>query len=313
MTYSGPAGVAILMGLFDGAPWISTQLQSFLDQDHANWTLTVADDGSSDAGPEIVEAFGQRNRDRRVTLVAGPRRGFAANFLTLLRDHTGDVPYVALSDQDDQWLPERLSRGIAALAPFGALPALYCARTIQCDAFLRPMRISPLWPRPFGMANALVQNVAAGNTIMLNRAMADQARRSAPWAVKAGVVAHDWWLYILASAIGGAVVQDDAPVLRYRLHASNAMGRNDTPRARWLRARRLFNGTFAGWIDANLAALSQEHDHLTPEARRAVSGFPGLRAPGVVERLSALRRLGLYRHGRIDDLLMRGAVVAGRL
>jgi hypothetical protein len=91
------------------------------------------------------------------------------------------------------------------------------------------------------------------------------------------------------------------------------MGRNDTPRARWLRARRLLNGTFAGWIDANLAALSQEHDHLTPEARRAVSGFPGLRAPGVVERLSALRRLGLYRHGRIDDLLMRGAVVAGRL
>jgi len=50
--------------------------------------------------------------------VAGPKRGAAANFLSLLRrapERTPEGHWLAFSDQDDVWLPDKLSRGIAAL------------------------------------------------------------------------------------------------------------------------------------------------------------------------------------------------------
>ena len=79
--------------------------------------------------------------------------------------------WIAFADQDDQWLAGKLSRAIAALAAKDPeVPALYCSRTWITDENLRGRRLSPSRPKPPGFANALVQNIAGGNTIVLNGA-----------------------------------------------------------------------------------------------------------------------------------------------
>ena len=306
--------VVIIMGLYNGAPFVDEQLASIAAQDHQNWTLIVSDDGSTDTGPDQVRRFADGAGKGRVTFVQGPGRGFAQNFLSLLRHPAASAAdYVAISDQDDKWLPIRLSRGIAALHPQGDRPALCCARTVVCDATLGPLHISPLWPRPFALRNALVQNVASGNTILLNRTMARVAADAAPAAQAANIAAHDWWLYQLASASGAHVVQDDCPVLHYRQHGANSMGRNDTLSARMGRVAQVLDSTFARWIDANCLALSSVPQFLTPDAGALLSQMPSLRAASSGARLRALQDTGLYRQGKAGDLALWAAAALGKL
>lgn len=300
--------VAILMGLYNGAAFLDAQLASIAAQDHPNWSLIVSDDGSNDNGPDLLRRFADGPGAGRVTLVQGPRRGFAQNYLSLLRHpETGQAAYVALSDQDDIWLPTRLSRGVAALRDRHERPALCCARTVVCDAALKPLHLSPLWPRAFSMRNAMVQNVASGNTILMNRAMADRALKAAPAAQTADIAAHDWWLYLLATATGAAVVQDDHATLQYRQHAANSMGRNDTLSARFGRMSQIFDGTFARWIDANCQALSLIEPMLTPEAKAILSQIPELRAGTAAHRIRTFRAVGLYRQAKSGTVALMTA------
>ena len=311
---TGGRHVVILMGLLNGGRWIDTQLASIAAQDHQDWSLLVGDDGSSDDGPARIRDFARAHPGHDVALMPGPGGGFARNFLSLIEaSATTPRATLALSDQDDEWLPERLSRGLAALDAEGSGPTLYCGRTIVCTNDLRALHVSPLWSRPFSLQNALVQNVASGNTIMMNPEMAALARAAAPQAAAAGIVAHDWWLYQLATACGARVVQDSQPVLRYRQHAGNTMGRNDTARARLARIRQIHNGTFARWIDANRTALAGASPRLHPAAHDLLIAFHALRHPASHGRLTGLRQTGLYRQTQMGDRALWWATTIGRL
>ncbi len=297
--------VAILMALYEGERHLQAQLDSFREQTHRDWHLIVSDDGSKDGGPAILRGSGLP-----VTMIEGPRQGFAQNFLHLLTA-AGDAPYAALSDQDDVWLPEKLARAVDRLSRLPAgRPVLYCARTIICGPDLQPVAQSPRWRRPFGFANALVQNVAAGNTIVLNRAALDLAQAAV--AAAAGISAHDWWLYQIVTGAGGLVVRDDAPVLLYRQHEGNQMGRNDTARAALSRLSQIADGTFRRWIDANIAAL-MPLPMLTTESRTRLMRFAEAREAPLAARLRGLRRAGIYRQTRAANAAMWGAAAAGKL
>ncbi|MDZ4136517.1 MAG: glycosyl transferase, partial [Paracoccaceae bacterium] len=182
-----------------------------------------------------------------------------------------------------------------------------------CHADLTPIAPSPVWHRPFGFANALVQNVAAGNTIVLNRAALDLAQAASFAADAAGIVAHDWWLYQLVTGVGGQVIRDPEPVLLYRQHAGNQMGRNDTVAAAIWRLRRILRGEFRDWNARNIAALRPLADRLTPENQALLAGFATLRWQAAAGRLCGLARLGLYRQTRRAGLAMWLAAGLNRL
>lgn len=314
----GPeAEITILMALFNGARHLRAQLDSFAAQAGVDWALIVSDDGSTDAGPAILDAFAADHPGHAVRRIDGPRRGFAQNFLHLLMAAGPETPMVALSDHDDVWLPEKLARAAAALAdqPAGR-PALFCARTRIVGPQLEEGRLSPVWRRPFGFANALVQNVAAGNTIVLNRAaldLAQEAIRRAQAAGAADIVAHDWWLYQIVAGAGGRVIRDNRPALLYRQHPTNEMGRNDTARARIARIRKIAGGDFRDWNRRNIAALRAAGDLLTPGARATLDTFATLREAGPMGRLAGLRRAGLYRQTRPAGVMLWISALMGWL
>jgi len=304
--------VAVLLALYNGAAMVQDQLASIAFQSHRNWALIVSDDGSSDDGPARVRAFARADPAHDVTLVAGPRAGFAANFLWLLRAAGPSVPFAALSDQDDVWLPEKLARALAALArvPPGR-PALYGGRTTICDADLRPLRPSPLFRRPPGFGNALVQSIAGGNTMVLNRAALDLAQAASR---RTGhITAHDWWLYQLVSGAGGTVIYDPEPMTLYRQHGRNAIGAGDTLAASATRIWQVLNGRFRGWNEANLSALAAARPWLTPSAQEQLAAFARARTGPLRARLRALRRSGASRQTRRGHAALYLAAALGRL
>lgn len=302
--------VAILMGVFDGARFLPAQLDSIAAQRHGNWRLVASDDGSRDASPAILAAFAAA-WPGRVQLRRGPGQGFAANYLAMVAAEGGSGDWLAFADQDDVWLPDRLARGVAALAPFAG-PALYGSRSLVATADLARQRPSPRCPRPPSFRNALVQNLSGGNTLLANAA----AARLLAAAARAGpaVVAHDWWAYQLIAGAGGRVLHDPEPTVIYRQHGGNAIGAGVGWGPRLRRLRRLADGTFRRWSATNLAALAAAADLLTPEARDVLAEFAALRAdPLPWRRLRRLRRLGLYRQTRAASAALWLAVLTGRI
>ena len=304
------AKLAILLATYQGAPYLSAQLESFAAQSVSDWRLIASDDGSSDGTLEILEGFATKHP---VTRLEGPRLGATANFLSLLA-RAPDAQWTALSDQDDVWLPDRLARGVAALQGLEG-PALYCSATEVTDATLGHPSPSRSVPKPPGFRNALLQNIAAGNTILMNRAALDLARRHAPAVMQQvpGLAVHDWWLYQLITGVGGQVIYDPTPTLLYRQHGGNEIGVNRGARAALNRLMFLLSGRYRHWTEANLTAFQIAWEDLTPEVQRIVQDFAALRRMPLIPRLRAFRRLRLYRQTRVAQLTMWLGVLLGKI
>lgn len=308
--------VTILMATCNGADFLPAQLESFADQDHGDWSLLVSDDGSSDDSRARIEDFArmQAPRGREIRVIDGPGRGATANFLTLLSGLPEDPGWIALSDQDDVWLPERLSRGLKALAAHDE-PALYGSATwiVEGDD-LANRRRSPVFSHAPSFGNALVQSIAGGNTMLLNPAGAALARDAAREALSVGgPVTHDWWLYQLMSGCGGTVVRDETPTVLYRQHSGNLFGTNRGARAALARLTWILSGELARWNAQNFAALQASRARLLPGHRTLLEAYAGLRSLNMVSRLRRLRRLGLVRQDRAGQVALWVAAALGKL
>ncbi|WP_292324865.1 glycosyltransferase family 2 protein [Mesorhizobium sp.] len=292
--------VAVLLGTKDGAAFIDEQLSSLLAQSWPAIDLWVSDDGSADGTRSIVEAWRPRWDKGSLTLVDGPRKGFAANFRSMIVDPRIDADYYAFCDQDDIWEADRLESAIRWMEALDAeMPLLFCSRTATISETGVPAGHSPLFRRPPSFRNALVQSIAGGNTMLLNRAARMLLAKA---SARAEFVSHDWWAYLIITAAGGKVRYEPRPLVRYRQHGANLVGANVSWKARLSRLGRLFQGQFATWTDSNLTGLAANRDLLTREAALCLRLFIRARKGNVFRRFSLLSKSGVYRQTLMGTL-----------
>lgn len=303
--------VAILLCTYQGEKYLAAQLDSFAAQTFPSWKLWVSDDGSTDATLDELKAFAERHKPGQVTLQAGPRKGFVKNFMSLICEPTLHADYYALSDQDDIWHPDKLERALKWLrdVPQGQ-PALYCTRTELVDGAGQPIGFSPLFTRPPAFANALMQNVAGGNTMVMNNAARDLLLEA---GADIDVVAHDWWIYIVVSACGGCVHYDSEPSLRYRQHGDNLIGANAGLSARLLRIKMLFEGHLKMWTNQHIQALSPLLPKLTPANLVIYNRFISARQRSLLPRVVGIKRSGVYRQTLLGNLGLLAAALTNRI
>ena len=284
--------VLIIMATYNGEEFLPLQLASLEAQTHLHWRLYASDDGSTDNTVDILNRFAERIGIDRVTVVAGPRKGFAKNFLAALESAPPSAFY-AFSDQDDIWLPEKLASALAFLNEVSpGKPALYCGRTILADEAANMIGKSPLFRREASFANALVQSIGGGNTMVINA-----AARHAIVSCSEGVdvISHDWWAYQVVTGVGGVVYYDRNPQIYYRQHSSNLMGNNRAWRERIKRGITLLSGGFREWTQRNIDHLSRSEGFLTQENRNKLRKFRDGRDGSFFQRLILIRETGVYR------------------
>ena len=301
----GPC-VAVLLCTKDGERFLDEQLQSVAHQTHENWILYVSDDGSTDKTTEIIATFAAATR-QPVILREGPQRGFCQHFLSLAADPSIRAEYFAFCDQDDIWLSEKLERALNSLRTIPKhIPALYGARAELITAEGKPYGRSALFTRKPSFENALVQNLAGGNTLVFNLA----AKKNIEQAGIVDVVAHDWWVYQLVSAAGGAVFYDPRPSVKYRQHPENLIGSNLGWRRRLMRIRQLFSSRYRDWIELNLAALQSCAHLIQPANKMRLEKFAQARqSKSLLQRLNYLKQSGVYRQTFFGNLGLLAAVV----
>lgn len=303
--------VAILLSTFNGANYLREQIESLRQQTWSNWIIVASDDGSSDATLEILYEYQRLLGTARLQIHAGPRQGFAANFLSLIRRAQGQADYFAFCDQDDLWQPDKLERGLAwAQLHSSSRPLLYCSRTRLIDATGQAIGFSPLFRRAPSFANALVQSIAGGNTMLFNAATA-QLLSLTPTHVP--IISHDWWAYILVTGCGGFVKYDEHPSINYRQHGNNLIGSNSSVRDRLSRLRRMLKGTFRDWNDVNLEAVSHFQQYLTQENQQILELFGSARRAPLYRKLSLISQSGVYRQTLPGNLGLVAASLIQRL
>jgi hypothetical protein len=310
--------VHVLLATYNGAPHLAEQWASIEAQEGVRVVLHLADDGSTDGTPQLLEQLSANRSGALIDvqwLHAPPRRSATGSFMLLLAqaaERFPDLAWLAFSDQDDIWLPGKLARGIATLAgaPPGQ-PALYGARTLIVDEGNRALAPSELFRHPPCFRNAVAQSIMGGNTMLMNGAAARLVAGSAAMPLQA----HDWFSYQLVSGAGGKVHYDPQPFVRYRQHGSNQVGSNIGWRATLKRLQRMFFGRhYTEWNDKHIAALRARADALTPANRASLEAFHQARhAVAPWTRLAALRRSGVFRQPGIQQFILWVACTVRRI
>lgn len=216
--------VSILLPTYNGSAFLEQLLDSL---PLATGTRLIArDDCSHDATPALLLRYKQHMKER-MEVHTGERLGVADNVGWLL-GRCG-TPYFLLADQDDVWEPDKLPVLWEAMQRLEHTHGKDVPLLVYSDAslidkdggllspsFFAATGTPPLWGEIF--RNTLVFSPTPGCTIMGNLAL---ARAALP--VPTDAFMHDWWLLLVAGALGGVRVVN-APLVRYRQHGRNVLG-----------------------------------------------------------------------------------------
>ncbi|GEM_PF-1827735 len=232
MTANTDSRIDVALATYNGGPYIDEMLDSIAAQNHANLRVIISDDGSTDQTMAVVSAKAQT---MPISVINGPgRKGVLRNFETALA--ASDAPYVALCDQDDFWMSEKLSTLLARLqaleATHGAQTPLLVFSDIEVvDSQLQTIKAS-MYDGSIKTKSARVfedfffSSHVPGCAMMFNRALLDIAL---PFPQ---VEIHDWWL-IQVATLFGHVECVDRPLIKYRQHGNNAIGLGNPGKSSW--------------------------------------------------------------------------------
>lgn len=298
--------VAVLLSTYNGARFLPEFLLSLANQDFQVSTLYLRDDGSSDDSCRLVEALWSPR-----PILIDPSHGHAGaaeSFLRLLNLTSDDVDVALFADQDDVWSPAKVRTSVDALEGQDE-PTLYFSNLVITDERLAPIRIHHDRPPRPSFGNALVQNIATGNTIAMNRPAIDLLKLHMP----SHAIMHDAWCYLVISGCGG-VVYDPTPRVLYRQHAKNALGVQTSRVSSW-QNRLLRQLRFGG--RENLFAQASEllevyGAYLRPANRALAEDFVGAHQ-NLGKRIRFASSQGIVRQTALDTLIAKVLYVLKRL
>lgn len=104
--------VSVCLATYNGEKYIKTQLLSILAQIGNGDEIIISDDGSSDKTINIINQI----CDPRIKIFYNQNHGLVHNFENALYHVKGD--YIFLSDQDDEWMPNKVEVCLAYLQDY---------------------------------------------------------------------------------------------------------------------------------------------------------------------------------------------------
>jgi len=314
--------VQVLLATYNGERFLREQVDSILGQDYPALKILARDDGSRDGTAAILAEYAANFPNRFAVLASRQPSGTAkGNFLRLMQ--SAHAEYICFADQDDVWLPDKVSRSMAAMKDLerqrgSGIPLLVFSDLRVVDEQLRTIAPS-MWRQmkiDAGSGQRLERligrSVATGCTMLVNRRMIEFARKMPDEAPM-----HDRWIALLAAAMGASAIVA-APTVLYRQHGGNVIGaaaaddsvtgvaaRAANPRGR--RAERVLSETLA---EAMLRLHRNDMPSRSEEVLRAY--LQSGRSPSAGERLWLTLRYGFSRGSLLKNALTVMDLARGR-
>jgi glycosyltransferase involved in cell wall biosynthesis len=210
--------VLVLLSTFNGANHLQAAINSILSQEGVLVSILVRDDGSSDDTIEIVKKMA----DKRVMLMVSDNHlGVVRSYKMLIEESLEcSADFIALADQDDIWLSNKLINAIKLLE--SEEKHLYSsARFILKDENISEFPY-PAETVKQTLANNLFENIHANCTMVMSKRFI-QSVISSQILCNASSIDHTLVQYAL---IVNEHVYDPNSYILYRLHENNHIGMN---------------------------------------------------------------------------------------
>jgi glycosyltransferase involved in cell wall biosynthesis len=238
--------ISIALCTYNGAKYLSSQLESYLAQTCPPGEVVVCDDCSQDETVSTLSGFAERAPFPMRVLVNEQNVGSTKNFEKAISSCSGDI--IFLSDQDDVWAPNKVERVVGEFDNDREVGMVFSDAELV-DESLRPLggklsdaiiednstlAIKPILRRSGVirqddlLSTLLRTNVVAGATLAF-RAKYKKAIIPIPAGIP-GVI-HDRWIALVISMTAKGVFLNE-PLVKYRQHAQQQIGASPRRRAR---------------------------------------------------------------------------------
>ena len=211
--------ISVCLITYNGEKYILEQLRSILSQLDSDDEVIISDDNSSDCTLELI----QNIKDSRVKIFKNNNKsGIQSNVENALNLAIGDI--VFLSDQDDFWLPNKVSVVVNALQNNDL---------IVSDCYITDKDLNIVHESFFQQNNsqsnkwkALIRNPYLGCCMTFNRKVLE---KSLPFP--SGIPMHDIWIGNIA-AFNFKVSFISEKLIYYRRHGNNTSSASEPSKYR---------------------------------------------------------------------------------
>jgi len=298
--------VLVLLATYNGQAWLCEQVDSILSQNGVDVHVLIGDDVSKDGTRILLEKH--YKEEPRITVCAWDTGSGSAgaNFRRLFAQaDLSRCDFVALSDQDDIWLPHKLISAVSSLNRTGGQGYSCSVRAFWPDGRERVLDQNA----SIRAADFLFEGAGQGCTFLLRLKLFLRVQRfcNEHHSESEALHYHDWLIYLLARAWDLPWYFDASPLLRYRQHGGNEIGARGSMSA----INRRLNMLKDGWYRTQVRSAIRIYRLAGGKHKSALSLSALLESPP-----SLRRRIGLFfsvlMHGR-RRLIDRGVLAASAL
>ncbi|NUQ81554.1 MAG: glycosyltransferase [Bacteroidetes bacterium] len=253
---SGTPLVSVVIPVYNGESFLTSCLNSVLDQTWPNLEVVIVDDGSTDRSLDVANAF--TGRKQVISMSNGDvARARNAGILAA----TGE--YIALLDQDDMWKPTKTEKQMAV---FLAEPEIDLVFT-NLTKFFNSGKTHLSRDKDIAARNLTDRNLF-GNLVMKNVLMPSAVIAKKKSLIDAGLfdetyrTAGDYELWLRMAARGMKFRYIPEPLTLYRYHGGNTSRKTQLMHEDRVRAvQSIFNSGLvpAKWMYLKNRALGQVH------------------------------------------------------
>ena len=307
--------IVIILATYNGAEFLSQQIQSIYTQlDHQS-LLIIRDDGSKDITPVLLHDLSKRCPNIKIINDDKGSVGVLDNFSLLLEyAYNNGALQVVLADQDDVWMEDKVALQTSCMKKmennFIDEPLLVHSNMEVVDSSLKKinesfMKYQGIQHETDALPVLLPQNFVTGCTMMINRKLLDIAL-----PVPDEALMHDWWL-ALCAAVFGQIGYIDKPLVKYRQHGKNEVGAKHLGdyinpmhgewKKHWLEGR---TNLFQSMRQASaLAARVREHDPSNPNLA-LIESYATMDKASPLARIAGIHKSGVHMQSGIRQALM---------
>lgn len=221
------AKICIALATYNGEKYLSKMLDSLVMQTRKADLIVVIDDGSKDRSVEILQEY-QKLLPLQITALQqnGGHRAAFSKALEIAKTQLNENDLVALADQDDIWLPNKLDileKIIETPNENGKKPILVYGDAQIIDA--KGNVIDKSWRKLAHICTDLPikAHIAGTNNVTGCLSLFRASLLSKITPIPTAVNVHDAWISLIAQKQGSVRPIDEA-VVQYRLHNNNSVG-----------------------------------------------------------------------------------------
>ncbi|MGN1299280.1 MAG: glycosyltransferase family 2 protein [Candidatus Scatovivens sp.] len=296
--------VAIVMSTYNGEKYVAEQIESLLNQTYKNIDIFIRDDGSTDKTLEILHKY---KDDGKIKLFLGENIGFIDSFYFILNE-AKKYDYYAFCDQDDVWNEDKIENAVNAMQNSKPdIATMYFSRYDFYDENMNFKERGPIFKKGPSFRNSLVDCISLGISILIN----NKAKEIILATGRENTCGHDWWAYIVCSAVG-KVIYDKKATVKYRRTGNNVSpGGNNFIKLQIYRIKKLlFNDYFKNISLQFIQIKEYFYKDLTEDKKEILDMFTQKSFKNYIKKIFYPK---MFRQNIIDEILLRIIFLLGKL